>query len=273
LPDVQEVFHMATQKIRPDPGGLEGQHGDQPRPGAKNKAAVFVLIAALVVGGVVFGISALRDGDAVTVTPASSPTPTGTSIPTLPIGPLAAGTYVFATLHSDFDALHRITIDVPDGFEAPNEGTILKIERASQHGVSAWVIGDVYADPCRWSSTRMDPPPVSSVDDLVAALASQRGVRASTPTDITFSGFAGKHMERTVPAGTNLDECNGAQFRLWLGTDGGERYVEPRQHDLLWIVDVDGVPLLFDAALGKGTTAQDRAELIQMVDSIRIETL
>ena len=137
--------------------------------------------------------------------------------------------------------------------------------------MSAWVIGDVYADPCKWSTTRIDPPPVSSVDDLVAALASQRGISASTPTDITLSGFAGKHMERTVPAGTNLDECNGAEFRLWLATDGGQRYVEPGQHDLLWIVDVDGVPVLFDAALGEGTTAQDRAELIEMVESIRID--
>ena len=151
------------------------------------------------------------------------------------------------------------------------EGTVLKVGRVSQHGVSAWVIGDVYGDPCRSSSTRLDPPPVSSVDDLVAALASQQGLRVTTPTDITLSGFAGRHMERTVPAGTNLDECNGAQFLLWLATDGGERYVEPGQHDLLWIVDVDGVPLLFDAALGEGTTAQDRAELIQMVESIRIE--
>jgi hypothetical protein len=191
----------------------------------------------------------------------------------LPSGPIEAGTYVLASLDRDFDASHQITIDIPDGFEAPNAGTVLRIGRVSQHGVSAWVIGDVYADPCKWITTRVDPPPVSSVDALVAALASQRGVRASTPTDVTLSGFDGTYMERTVPAGMNLDECNGAQFRLWLATDGGQRYVEPDQYDLLWIVDVDGVPVLFDAALGKGTTAQDRAELIQIIETIRIDPL
>ena len=270
MPEVQEVFHMATQKVRPDPDALERQYRDQRQHATKQKMAVFALIAALVVGGAVFAISVLR-GDDGAVDVGTVPPPSAPSIPALTEGELEPGTYVLASLDPSFDASHRITIDVPDGYEAPNAGTVLRIGRVSQHGVSAWVIGDVYADPCKWSTTRIDPPPVSSVDDLVAALASQRGVSVSTPTDITLSGFAGKQMERSVPAATNLDECNGAEFRVWLATDGGQRYVEPGQHDLLWIVDVDGVPVLFDAALGEGTSAQDRAELIQIVESIRID--
>jgi len=271
MPEVQEVFRMATQKVRPDPGAIERQHRDQRRRVVKRKVAVFALIAALVVGGVVFGIGALQSGDRTVIT-GIDPTPSATSIPSLAEGALEPGTYVFATLDPDFDASHRITIVVSDGFEA-NGGAVLKLGRVSQQGVSAWVIGDVYADPCRWSSTLLEPPPVSSVGSLVAALTGQRGVRVSTPTDITIDGYAGTHMERTVPARTNLDECNGAQFRLWLATDGGQRYVEPGQHDLLWIVDVDGVPVLFDAALGLGTSTQDRAELIQIVESVRIDPL
>jgi hypothetical protein len=273
MPEVQEVFQMATQKVRPDPDALGRQHRDQRQHVVKQKVAVFALIAALVVAGGVFGINALQSGDDKDVHAGTDTTPSAQSIPSLTEGALEPGTYVFATLDPDFDALYQITIDVPDGFEAPNEGTVLKLGRVSQQGVSAWVIGDVYADPCKWITTRIDPPPVSSVDALVAALASQRGVRASTPTDVTLSGFDGTYMERTVPAGMNLDECNGAQFRLWLATDEGQRYVEPGQHDLLWIVDVDGVPVLFDAALGEGTTAQDRAELIQIIESIRIDPL
>jgi hypothetical protein len=268
MPEVQEVFHMATQKVRPDADALERQHRDQRQHVVKQRVAVFALIAALAIGGGVFAISVLRSDDGP-VNVGTDPPP---SIPVMAEGALEPGTYVTRTLDRDFDASHRITIDVPDGFEW-NGGAVVKLGRVSQQGVSAWVIGDVYADPCRWSSTLLDPPPVSSVDPLVAALTGQRGVRVSTPTDITIDGYAGKHMERTVPARTNLDECNGAQFRLWLATDGGQRYVEPGQHDLLWIVDVDGVPVLFDAALGLGTSAQDRAELIQIVESIRIDPL
>ena len=86
---------------------------------------------------------------------------------------------------------------------------VRKLGGVSQTAVSVWVIGDVYGDACEWSSTLLDPPPVSSVDDLATALADQRGLRVSTPTDVTLDGYAGTHMERTVPAGTNLDGAAG----------------------------------------------------------------
>jgi hypothetical protein len=164
-------------------------------------------------------------------------------------------------------------MDVPDGYESLAEGVgVEKVGRIGQMAVSAWVIGDVYADPCRWSSTLLDPPPVSSVDALVTALAGQKGLRVSTPTDITVDGFAATYMERTVLAGTNLADCDFGQFRTWLGTDGGDRYLELGTRVMLWIIDVDGVPLVIDASLGEaGTSAQDRAEHIQIAESVRID--
>src|SRR4029453_10200961 len=90
-----------------------------------------------------------------------------------------------------------------DGYEGfPHGSGLPKLGRIGQMAVGAWVIGDVYADPCRWETTLLDPPPVSSVDALVAALADQKGLRVSTPTSITVDGFAGKSLERTLPAGT-----------------------------------------------------------------------
>jgi hypothetical protein len=50
-----------------------------------------------------------------------------------------------------------------------------------------------------------------------------------------------------------------------------EKGTLPGQRDLLWIVDVDGVPLVIDAALGAEASAQDRAELIQIAESVRID--
>ena len=138
--------------------------------------------------------------------------------------------------------------------------------------VSAWVIGDIYGDACKWSGSLLDPPPVSSVDALVAALGSQRGIRTSTPTDVTVDGYAGKFIERTVPPGTDLSACTRDEFRPWLGTAGGARFLEPGQRDRLWILDVDGVPLVIDASLGgPGTSAQARAEHIQIAESVQID--
>ena len=273
MPEMQEVFRMATQKVRPDPGFVDRQHENQRRQSRRRRAGALVLVAVLVIAGVVVGISTLRSGDEGKVIPGSAPTPTATPVLPLHSGALEPGTYVVSTIDPDFDASYRITMDVPDGYEGfPDGSGVAKLGRIGQMAVGAWVIGDVYADPCRWETTLLHPPPASSVDALVAALADQKGLRVSTPTDITVDGFTGTYMERTVDAGTNLADCDGGHFRPWLGTDGGERYLEPGQHNRLWIIDVDGVPLVIDASLGEaGTSAQDRAAHIQIAESVRID--
>jgi hypothetical protein len=47
MPEVQEVFRMATQKVRPDQGALERQHGQQRRRTIRRKMSVYGLVAAL----------------------------------------------------------------------------------------------------------------------------------------------------------------------------------------------------------------------------------
>jgi hypothetical protein len=273
MPEMQEVFRMATQKVRPDPGFVDRQYENQRRQSRRRKAGALALVAVLVVVGVVVGISTLRSGDEGKVIPGSIPTPTAPPIPSLEFGALEPGTYVVSTLDPDFDASYRITMDVPDGYAGMPEGYgVARLGRIGQMAVGAWIIGDVYADPCRWETTLLEPPPVSSVDALVAALAGQKGLRVSTPTDITVDGFAGKSMERTVPAGTDLADCDGGEFRTFLDTGGGNRYLEPGTRVMLWIIDVDGVPLVIDASLGAaGTSAQDRAAHIQIAESVRID--
>ena len=276
MPEMQEVFRMATQKVRPDPGFVDRQHENQRRQSRRRKAGALVLVAVLVIAGVVVGISTLRSGDEGKVIPGSAPTPTATPVLPLHSGALESGRYVVKTLDPDFDAKYRITMEVPDGYEGfPDGSGVAKLGRIGQMAVGAWVIGDVYADPCRWETTLLDPPPGSSVDTLVAALADQKGLRVSTPTDITVDGYAGSSIERTVHAGTNLADCDGGHFRPWLGIGGGglnERYLDPGEHVMLWIIDVDGVPLVIDASLGEaGTSAQDRAAHIQIAESVRID--
>ena len=38
-----------------------------------------------------------------------------------------------------------------------------------------------------------------TVDDLVAALTAHAGYTASSPTDITFGGYAGKQLDLQLP--------------------------------------------------------------------------
>ena len=85
----------------------------------------------------------------------------------------------------------------------------------SMTGVSAWAVGGVYADPCRWSRTLLDGSAVHQPMVWRRRSRAKRGVvRVSTPTDITVDGIAGTYMERTVPARTKTYRCDEAQFRV-----------------------------------------------------------
>lgn len=63
MPDVQEVFRLATQKVRPDPGALERQHRNQQWRVVKRKTGVYALVAGLVIAGLVISVTALRDDE------------------------------------------------------------------------------------------------------------------------------------------------------------------------------------------------------------------
>jgi len=198
---------------------------------------------------------------------APAPSPTVTPIPSLPAaGALEPGAYV-VTMGTAFDAAHRITVSVPGGWEG-FEG--FAVGGPAGMYVDFWNVDNVYADPCKWVGTLLDPPVGPRVDDLVAALANQPGRHASTPTEVAVDGFAGKKIELTVPASTA--DCDGSEFRSWTGQlpADGERSNGPGEHNLLWIVDVDGDRLVIEAVFLPGTSAQDRAELLQVVESVRI---
>ncbi len=177
--------------------------------------------------------------------------------------------HVFKTFDANFDAKYRITMNLLDGYSADDPNPVVFGTDGGQ-GISTWTVRNVYAEPCRWAGTLLDPPIDPSVDGLVAGLTSQKDRHATAPTDVSLSGFTGKYMELTTPARIDLADCDGGEFRSWVDR-GGQRNTEPGQRDLLWIVDVGGIRLVIDSALGPDTTPQDRVDRTQMVESIRIE--
>jgi len=62
MPDIQEVFRMATQKVRPDPGSLDRQHRDQQRRTTSRKVTVYALVAALVAVVAIVALSTAKPG-------------------------------------------------------------------------------------------------------------------------------------------------------------------------------------------------------------------
>jgi hypothetical protein len=274
MPELREVFEMVTKQTEPDLDAWREQERRQRRQSRNRKLGALAIAAAIGVVAVVLVIRAADEGTGTQ--PAGQPTdtngiPAEQPIPPLPEGSLEPGRYVFTSLNPGLDASHRITIDVVDGYAGFGGWAAIRAG-TNQTAVSIFPIGDVYADPCQWVGTKLDRSAISSTDDVVAALASQKGLRVSTPTDVTLDGFAGTYMERRVPARTDLSDCDEGQFRVYLDAEGGERYLGGAgQLGLLWVLDVDGVPLVIEASLDAGTSKEVRAELLQMVESIQID--
>ncbi len=183
----------------------------------------------------------------------------------------------------------RVTFDLPNGWSswassADVHGLVADNavgEKGSGWGPAFWIVKNVYADPCDIES-QLDPQLGPSVDDLVGALTSLPGYEATTPTEVTVSGFRGVEFELTAPE--YGDEC--PIHRTW-STLSTPREMFPGETNRIQILDVDGVRLVlviveyahtteFEQSLGIPFDADahvaDQPELREMLDSMRIET-
>jgi hypothetical protein len=86
MPEVQEVFRMATQKVRPDPGALERQQRQQRRSTIRRKVGAYGLVAAFV-GAI--AVVAVRAGvDSGERAPGNQPSSPTTAPGVQPVGVL-----------------------------------------------------------------------------------------------------------------------------------------------------------------------------------------
>jgi hypothetical protein len=274
MSELREVFEMVTKQTEPDVDAWREQERRQ-RKANRNKKIGAIAVAAAI--GIVAVVVVIRAGDEGAGTqPGGQGTdtngiPTEQAIPPVSEGIRGEpGRYVFSSYDPGLDASHRISIDVPEGY-VDVDGLAVAKSGTSQTAVGTQAIEDIYAKACQWEGTALDRSAISSAEGVAAALASQKGLRVSTPTDVTVDGFAGTYMERRVPVRTDPSECDLGQFRVYEVPGWGERYLVRGLLSLLWIIDVDGVPLVIEASLEAGTSTQVRAELLQMVESIQID--
>jgi hypothetical protein len=176
--------------------------------------------------------------------------------------------------------LPRIQITVPEGWFNFDGWAVHKGRKPNTVFVTFWDVDEVYPTPCKWKYKPMvDPGP--GVDGLASALAMQPLRNATHPTDIVLAGVRGKYLQWSVPTDITFDEahpddalfpnCDEDTFQSWTARGwAGDRYQQkPGQVDRIWIVDIDGERLVVDASYVRETTPSDRAELEQVVDSIR----
>jgi hypothetical protein len=192
--------------------------------------------------------------------PTAAPTGTATSSPTVqPLreGALDPGRYAY-----DGDGL-RVIVTVPAGWEGGSffVGTGTELPDGASLGFRQPT--HVFGDPCApESSTKTVGPAVA---DLVTALADLPYVTPSPPADVTISGYSGTHLRFVVDT-TGIDCVMGLY-----GQDSFIRAADNGQRQDLWILDVAGTRLVIDAATYPDTSADVRAELQAMVDTLLIE--
>jgi hypothetical protein len=258
------------------------------------RVATAAVIGVLAVGGALFILG--RPGQTGVGGPGPSPTVGPSSTPNLspslrpsplPTGTIPAGTYVmtpFAGVDSKVNvclgqpgcvepaadnaraASMRLTLTVPEGWTSPEnaslwfagsftapDGAMLFISRG------AWLL----TDPCQ-NGKDPDIPVGPTVDAFVDAIAAHQILDTTTPVDVTLGGYSGRYVDLHVPP--DLSKCDG--YRPW---EPGIVAAGPKHEWHLWILDVDGIRVVVQSMDFAATSAQHRAELQSIVDSIRIE--
>jgi WD40 repeat protein len=101
MPEVQEVFRMATQKVRPEPGALERQFQGQRKRSMRRKSGAVALAAALTITAAVILIEVTRDAGLGDRVPAAEGTGTSSlRVPGYGFGISTDGSRLFTRVES-----------------------------------------------------------------------------------------------------------------------------------------------------------------------------
>ena len=226
--------------------------------------AVGAALLAVILGGTVF----LSGGGAG---PGPSPTPSATPSPTP--APTPSPTPSFAPTPRSVGMVVQgkpiyWTVTIPPGWTGAPGWAMTKSQGFGPPtgiGVGAPGAVNVPSDPCDAVGKLSDS---RTPDDVVAALESREDLVVSNVIDTTLGGYAGKRVDIQVPA--DLGACADLYIIMAEPNGAGYHVQGPSQRVRIWILDVDGQPIVFQITSFAGTPASDMAEAQQIVDSIQI---
>jgi hypothetical protein len=141
-------------------------------------------------------------------------------------------------------------------------------------GFSAWTNVGVHQDPCRWDDEAIDYSGNPTVEEIVAALVAQPGRDPSTPTRTSLGGWPAMRVELRVPSTLDISTCDRGRYKAWTDLsdpNGGNWNHESGQFDVIYVVDVDGGPVVVDDWYHASTTRTDLGELEAVLESMVID--
>jgi hypothetical protein len=231
----------------------------------RSYAVAGAVVLAVVVGFALWaGQPAPIGPPAVTPTPTTSPTPEPTTQPT----DSGQTTLWSGGGPDDFIAFFvPVTFELPPDWVPQYSGTLMAGAK-SPRGFNAllFLTAQVrpFEDPCARPLVPMAVGP--SVDDLIDALAGLP-VEVSTVEETVIDGYPAKTL--TFTESSEGSACEDGSQLTWRWENGENHGVGPEVVTRLWAVDVDGTRLVI-VAVEDEASPQDKAELQQMVDSIRL---
>ncbi len=210
--------------------------------------------------------------------------PSVTPIPDRPLSPISGA----ITLTPAGSSSVEIALMVPDGWSSAGPSMVVLAPDGGRPSVSlsAWIIADVFAVPCRWSSEVMvDPSLLSSAAGQAEALVAWWGQdpRAPLLTNVSIAPLATRPTRGSI-AGRNAwlvgvlvrrdfdyDACDGNQLVLWRAPNGDVRSAtEPGQLHRLHVLDVGGPIVVIDATSSTSASVDDQTALLRVISSMSI---
>jgi hypothetical protein len=235
-----------------------------------NKLAQAAIAAAALVAAVVAGINLLPGSQTGVggVSPPASPSPSPSANPE-PTASLV--THVVRPGGFDEDpraASITFTFDAPASWEPFEKNAVLIDDNAPPDGAALFIYvgADVglFSDPCRPEPRgEADIPVGPTVDDLVTALIDHPSLEVTSPVGVTLGGYSGTYLDLLVP--DDISPC-----ATYHAMDAHIYAQGPGHRWHMWVLDVGGVRVLVETDDYAGTSAQRRAELQSIVDSIQI---
>jgi hypothetical protein len=276
MSEVQEVFRLATQKVRPDPG-FEDRLYDYRRKKERNRRIGAITIVAAI--GAVAAVLVVRWVPEHQSQPAAPPT---TSVgPIYPTTTLTVEGVTFSFRDPGFwPAGSWERHGAIGGHRGPASINKDLIPSQPAEAIIFWTgfPDGEYADPC---ANLLAPPVPQSAADLAAAVAAAPGTELVTgPSDVTLGGHPAKHVVLTVREDLG---CDPGFFYTWQAGFQGTNWTRTDVGDTIrvWIVDVDGTLLFIEAEnktrwvdpyeKRKSVLRQLTREIEQIVESIRFD--
>ena len=255
-------------------------------------AAVVVVVVAIGLVDVLTRATAHGKAPLAASTAATTPAPLAASTAATTPAPLAASTAASAAVSlpgtPDSPAVldggtYRIgdpfpvpvTVTVPAGWTGEVAGQYAAfLTSASTTGpatIAFTLSENVIADPCM-NKGFLDPQPGPSVDDLTSALTHLKGVVATTPTAVTVDGVEGKQFTLTAPK--ESADCSGSVdgYELWALPLGHTFALGFGERMAVWVLDDHGTRLLVSRQTSPYTSAQDRAAVRAILNSVHLGT-